>query len=174
MQTIYIFKDNKYILKKYYPYRGIHLRRLNNKGISPVIATVILVAVAIAIAIAVAFWMTGIIGLFTRFEKIEITYIYATKSGTTWTITLKAKNTGTADATIDNVFINGKPVSAIDAASITSPTDLASDGTYTLSAGSEVVIEISINDGDFTSGQSVEVKIHTASGQEYPKLVNLP
>lgn len=146
------------------------MRRLNNKGISPVIATVILVAVAIAIAIAVAFWMTGIIGLFTRFEKIEITYIYATKAGNQWTINLKVKNTGTADATIDEIFINGKPASSIGA---TVSPSVGGGNTYTLSAGTEATFTITIGTG-FTSGQSIEVKVHTASGQEYPKLVNLP
>ena len=43
-----------------------------NSGISPVVATVILVAVAIVIAIAVAFWASGLVGVFTRFEKLEI------------------------------------------------------------------------------------------------------
>ena len=149
------------------------MRRLNNKGISPVIATVILVAVAIAIAIAVAFWMTGIIGLFTRFEKIEITYIYAEKDTNTWTIKLKVTNTGTADATIDNIFINGKPYT-----SYTPSATLSGSVTslpYTLSAGSSVEFEIIISStAGFSSGQSVEIKVHTASGQEYPKLVNLP
>ncbi len=148
------------------------MRRLNNKGISPVIATVILVAVAIAIAIAVAFWMTGIIGLFTRFEKIEITYIYAEKqSGGGWKIYLKVTNTGTADATIDNIFINGKPYSSYTGVSIT--PDVSTP--YTLAAGKSADFEITIPDGaGFTSGQSIEVKVHTASGQEYPKLTNLP
>ena len=45
---------------------------MNLKTISPVIATVIIVSVAIAIAVAVAFWMTGITGLFSRYEKLEI------------------------------------------------------------------------------------------------------
>jgi hypothetical protein len=45
-------------------------------GISPVVATVILVAVAIVIAIAVAFWASGLVGVFTRFEKIEIQSAY--------------------------------------------------------------------------------------------------
>ena len=149
------------------------MRRLNNKGISPVIATVILVAVAIAIAIAVAFWMTGIIGLFTRFEKIEITYIYAKAEDSTWIITLKVKNTGTADATIDNIFINGRPATEWTAFSSISPTEVTSG--YTLSAGGEVEITITLNKGgEFVPGQSIEVKVHTASGQEYPKLTNLP
>ena len=146
------------------------MRRLNNKGISPVIATVILVAVAIAIAIAVAFWMTGIIGLFTRFEKIEITYIYATGNQSSgWDVYLKVTNTGTADATLDNIFINGKPWSTY--------SDIGLNVTlpYSLPAGNSVTIDISIGSGSgLKSGQSIEVKVHTASGQEYPKLTNLP
>ncbi|MEM3545257.1 MAG: archaellin/type IV pilin N-terminal domain-containing protein, partial [Nitrososphaerota archaeon] len=49
----------------------------SKSGISPVVATVILVAVAIVIAIAVAFWASGLVGIFTRFEKIEIVSAYA-------------------------------------------------------------------------------------------------
>ena len=41
----------------------------SRSGISPVVATVILVAIAIVIAIAVAFWATGLVGIFTRFEN---------------------------------------------------------------------------------------------------------
>jgi len=57
------------------------MSRINKKGISPVIATVIIVSVAIAIAVAVAFWMTGITGLFTRYERVEITNCYADWKG---------------------------------------------------------------------------------------------
>ena len=148
-----------------------HLRRLNNKGISPVIATVILVAVAIAIAIAVAFWMTGIIGLFTRFEKIEITYIYATGDQSSgWDIIFKVKNTGTADATIDNIFINGKPYNDDSIGATISKGEIP----YTLTAGHEAEFTVHITHPTFNSGQSIEVKVHTAGGQEYPKLTNLP
>ena len=156
------------------------MRRLNNKGISPVIATVILVAVAIAIAIAVAFWMTGIIGLFTRFEKLEVSYCYAEYSDSKWTIYVKVRNTGTADATISNIFVNGKPFSSWTAistggVSIVGGTTFDPANGYALSAGSEVSFTITISEGnEFKHGMSVEVKIVTASGQEYPKLTNLP
>jgi flagellin-like protein len=56
----------------------INMRILKNRyAISPVIATIIIVAVTIAVAIAVAFWMGGLTGVFTRFEKLEITSAYA-------------------------------------------------------------------------------------------------
>ncbi|MEM2927278.1 MAG: archaellin/type IV pilin N-terminal domain-containing protein, partial [Candidatus Bathyarchaeia archaeon] len=55
------------------------MRRMlkSRKAVSPVIATIIIVAIAISIAIAVAYWMVGITGAFTRFEKLEIVSAYA-------------------------------------------------------------------------------------------------
>jgi flagellin-like protein len=85
----------------------------SRKAVSPVIATIIIVAIAISIAIAVAYWMVGITGAFTRFEKLELVSGYATfdESSQNYTVYLKVKNTGTTDATINMVFINGKPSS---------------------------------------------------------------
>jgi flagellin-like protein len=136
----------------------------NRRGISPVIATIIIVAVAIAIAIAVAFWVVGIAGLFTRFEKLEISYIYC--SGKTNDgkpiITISVRNTGSATATIDEVFINGKP-------DIEARTAL----TTSLKPG-ESLSKIFTCASTYASGTTLEVKLHTASGQEYYKAVVVP
>lgn len=140
------------------------------------IATVIIVAVAIAIAIAVAFWMTGIVGLFTNFEQVQIASAYATGSAASgFTINLVVNNTGTAQAVIDNIFINGFPYSQITGVTVT-PTP-----PITLASGTGTQIQISIpagttlpNGGKLTDGSSVEIKLHTASGKEYPKLIVLP
>jgi len=135
-------------------------RRLNRRGISPVIATIIIVA----IAIAVAFWVVGIAGLFTRFEKLEISYIYAEKIDTDqWTITLMVRNTGSATATIDQVFLNGIP-NAGAASALTGP----------LTPRATISASFSVESNGFNSGMTVEVKLHTASGQEYYKAVVLP
>ncbi|MEM2298739.1 MAG: archaellin/type IV pilin N-terminal domain-containing protein, partial [Thermofilaceae archaeon] len=64
------------------------------RAISPVIATVIIVAVTIAVAIAVAFWMTGIIGLFTGFEQLQIITIIDDSDS----IEVTVRNTGTSRA----------------------------------------------------------------------------
>jgi flagellin-like protein len=140
-------------------------KKLNRRGISPVIATIIIVAVAIAIAIAVAFWVVGIAGLFTRFEKLEISYIYAEAGNSWWTINLMVRNTGSATATIDQVFLNGKPYSSGGADSLL--TALTPGGTI---AASFTVFATS----GFGPGATVEVKLHTAAGQEYYKAVVLP
>jgi len=202
------------------------MNRLNKKGISPVIATVIIVSVAIAIAVAVAFWMTGITGLFTRYERVEITNCYADWNTTCncWLIVIQLRNSGSDDATLDEIFINGRPHAAI-----TNLTDTAigcyngkvsphlSDGTYSdtaptttapyvvndttnkkyvyvsgfsqfdftdgvpLKAGEDMTIVIIMagpgakdNQVPFRHGASIEVKLHTAAGKEYPKTVVLP
>jgi len=155
---------------------------MNMRAISPVIATVIIVSVAIAIAVAVAFWMTGITGLFTRYEKLEVVTAYATTTKPTGSgvsgsfyVILEIKNTGTTDATIDNVFINGKPYSDVTAEVAyqqgTSWSTFA--GNVHVTTGSSVKMVVALPN-TFTSGQIVEVKIHTASGNEYPKSVQLP
>ncbi|WP_448579353.1 DUF4352 domain-containing protein [Thermosphaera sp.] len=137
------------------------------KAISPVIATVIIVAVAIAISIAVALWLTGIVGGFTTVENLQITYAYADKVNNTWTITLRVENKGTATATIDEVFINGIPINSVIGAGINVSLPLS------IEAGKTRDIKITLTSG-FSSGQQAEIKLHTASGKEYPKMVTLP
>jgi len=140
------------------------------KAISPVIATVIIVAVTIAIAIAVALWMSGLVGSFTATENIQIISAYATGSTGSWDIILQVKNVGTTDATIDNIFINGKPYDSVTGATVTLNETLP----MSLQAGQTKGIKITISGTGFASGQMVEVKLHTASGKEYPKQVTLP
>ena len=47
---------------------------------SPAMVTVLLAVVAVTITVAVAYWMSGISGQATKFEKIELTYA-SCKSG---------------------------------------------------------------------------------------------
>jgi len=212
--------------------------RRGRKGIEPVIATVIIVSVAIAISVAVAFWMTGITGLFTRYERIEITNAYAEwyEDYSCWLVVLQLRNSGSDDATIDEIFINGRPHDAwtgLDndnygyynskiapslALGDTStnnntkvviwesggsimkcvipyhstegePTAFDFTNYVPLTAGSDMTIVIIMggpglttradyNNGDnpvdFNHGASIEVKIHTAAGKEYPKTIVLP
>ena len=152
---------------------------MNMRAISPVIATVIIVSVAIAIAVAVAFWMTGITGLFTRYEKLEVINAYATKDND-FTIYVYVRNTGTSDATIDNIFINGKPpsdagvnlIEETSAGTVFQPTQQFQ--SVGLATGGTATFTIILDGTKYKSGQIVEVKLHTASGNEYPKSVQLP
>ncbi len=154
------------------------------KAISPVIATVIIVAVAIAISIAVALWITGMTSSFTGVEKLEVVNAYASVNTATdgtkyWTITITVKNTGTKPATIDNIFINNVPGTLanadIDTGSWTlNPGDEAHITFYLTSDTTGNIGHNPIVNANFTSGQSVSIVIHTASGGQYPATVTLP
>ncbi|MEM2181876.1 MAG: archaellin/type IV pilin N-terminal domain-containing protein [Nitrososphaerota archaeon] len=129
-------------------------------GISPVVATVILVAVAIVIAIAVAFWASGLVGVFTRFEKIEIQSAYYDGSS----IVIIAKNTGSSNAVIDMIMANGAPCIVTS-----SPINI----------GSTFSIAITACDSDaggtiYTGGVTNEIALHTTSGKTYPVAVLVP
>ena len=139
------------------------------KGISPVIATVIIVAVTIAVAIAVAFWMTGIIGLFTGFEQLQIISAWDSENG----IAIIVKNAGTSTATVDEIFINGRPSSEwnlqINQSQVTLPQPIK--------PGQQLLFNLTLGavPSGFTvgPGTSLEIKLHTAAGKEYPKLIVL-
>ena len=154
---------------------------MRRTGISPVIATVILVAVAIAVAVAVAFWMTGIVGLFTgRVEQLEVVSATATfdETANAYKIKVIVRNAGTAPVTIDGVFItpselgDGATCTCTGATTPPAINDVATDSDCKIDPGDSATIEVTLSGG--TAGQSVEVKIHTAGGKEYPKLVVLP
>ena len=160
------------------------------KGISPVIATVIIVAVTIAVAIAVAFWMTGLIGLFTgAVEKLEIVSATATAQAGGWQITVVARNTGTTQTTIDNLFINGILAAtrnpdgtwqrSVNVPCLAAAPNVNPAGSDVLRPGDSTTITFNLNAGNCgtfnaQSGVSIEVKLHTSGGKEYPKLLTLP
>jgi len=155
----------------------------SRRAISPVIATVILVAVAITVAVAVAYWMGGIAGQYTKFEKVEIQSAICEWDNTNdyWKITLKIKNTGTATATLIGVFINevevdkyfdDLPIGAAEAG-----TDM--NTTQTITSGATAMIHIYV-DGPGTgpwmtvsAGTTVNIKLHSAGGMDYVKLIEL-
>jgi flagellin-like protein len=153
------------------------------KGISPVIATVIIVAVTIAVAIAVAFWMTGIVGLFTAAEKLEIVSLYAQQDQGGWIVTITVRNTGTTPTSIDEIFINGIPIGRCQNVQLQSPDGAAIDlqkNAIRLNPGAQVDFQINIDQNaqcgtsEFRAGSSIEVKLHSTGGKEYPKLTVLP
>jgi len=167
-----------------------------SRGVSPVIATVILVAVAITVAVAVSYWMAGISSQYTSFEKVEIQSGHATKAAEGWTIEMTLKNTGTATATMIDVLINdvsvtGTTIAPHEMAQLTDcltdplplyeatgtnildpiPTDLKD----TIESGATQTIEvyIGIDYASLTSGTTVNIKIHSAGGMDYIKLIEL-
>jgi flagellin-like protein len=148
----------------------------SRSGISPVVATVILVAIAIVIAIAVAFWATGLVGIFTRFEKVEIRTAYATVQNDQYIIHLSIANTGSADVTIDDIYINGRPSTTYNGINFGDGCgDLTSGKPVPLRVGERLDCTIGVDVGaPFTPGTTIEVAVHTGTGKLYPAAVLLP
>jgi hypothetical protein len=149
--------------------------RRNLKGISTIIATIIIVAIAIVMAIAVAYWVLGIGGSFTRFEKLEFSSAYAQISGTSYIINMTVRNTGSASATIDpsTIFYNGLPASAYSE----DPPAPSIDSVVPVNPGNSTSFSIELpnaNGATWVSGMNLEVMIQTTAGRQYPKVVTLP
>jgi len=151
----------------------------NRKGMSPVISTVILVAVTITVAVAVSYWMSGISSQYTKFEKVEIqSGVCTVDAAGNWTVAIKLKNSGTATATLISIFINDIEVDTYDYNSSIAgkwTTDMTT--TYSLTSGMSGIVKIYISSGKSTatlsSGTTVKIKLHSASGMDYIKLVEL-
>jgi len=158
----------------------------NKRALSPVIATVVLVAVTIVVAVAVSYWMGGIAGLYTRFEKIEITSHYAVKNADgNYTITVTLKNSGSQDASITSVLINGKPYEQYNENETFITVSWTVEGrgdNQPLTSGNPMPIPLGQSgtvtiwiDGDlWESGTTVDIKFHSAAGKDYPVMLPLP
>jgi len=160
----------------------------NRKAISPVIATVILVAVAITISVAVAYWMGGISGQYTKFEKVEIQAASCIKSPTAypnfWVITLTLKNSGSATSTLNGVYVDDivavyytpptVPAPPALTSSIYADVDLTITKSILSGASGTVTVYVGTSWGaPVTSGTTIDIKIHSAGGMDYIKLVQL-
>jgi hypothetical protein len=138
-------------------------------------------------AIAVAYWAMGIGNSFTKFEKIEFISIYADTArnysstpiqqpngenftGIAFPVVVTIKNTGTAAATVDTIFLDTRPYTTFSA-NVSQSTLVG----RTLSIGQQITGRIYLPvGGTWSSGNTVAVTISTAAGREYPNFVVLP
>ena len=162
------------------------------RAVSPVIATVIIVAVTITVAVAVSYWMSGIASQYTAFEKVEIQTAICTWNETDpatgqWEIEVKLKNSGTATATLTNLFINEVEVNLYGVAVVGAENATTSmTQTETIESGAICTINVFI-DGPggsngpggtdqwqkVSSGTTINIKLHSAGGMDYIRLVRL-
>ena len=130
------------------------------KGISPVIATVIIVAVAIAISIAVAGWLMGLWGGFGQTESLKVfpdSYINVTSGE----LHLIVQNVGGSTARIYKIEISG---TEIPDANITQP---AGGYPITIQAGQKIEIVANVQGINPQAGVAYTVTIYTEAGNVY-------
>jgi flagellin-like protein len=145
------------------------MRNTKKRGVSPVIATVILVAIAIVVSIAAAFWMTGLLSSFTAYEKLQISASIYKYSGN-YNLIVNITNTGTGNSTVVNLLINDKPYTSYSSSLQVYLYQTTSTLTYTkfpvgFAPGVSIGIQLTgISTSDFKPGLLVKVTIVTASG----------
>jgi hypothetical protein len=156
---------------------------------SIVISTIIIVTISITMAIAISFWAMGVGSSFTKFEKLEFVSVYASDTTVPYRLSsfqtiqcyqifLNLKNTGTNTATMNNIFLDGKPYNAAY------PTSRVPGGILAYQTG---IISVSLQTGQslggsiylpvggfWNSGDYIAIEIETTAGRHYPYTVVLP
>jgi archaeal type IV pilus assembly protein PilA len=124
-----------------------HKLKKNSKGLRPVVASIILIAVTVAVSVVVAAWMGGMtIGLMGNAEQATITnldFSDATKA----TIGVTVQNTGDADVTITNVYVNTAAVNN-PFTTITKGSSASGDVTLAWQSGTEYTIKVTTSGGN--------------------------
>ena len=126
----------------------------SRKGLSPVVAAIILIAVTVAVSIAVAAWMGALTFTFMQTEQISITnMVYSgTSNASNNAIALSVKNTGSSSVTLTAVSLNGDVYSDITLVPDTGEIGAGLAGTVTL------------NDVQWIAGNTYRVILQSSTG----------
>ena len=127
--------------------------RKNEKALSPVVASIILIAVTVAVSIAVAAWMGALTVGFMDTNSVTITAVEFDESvaDAQDLIQLSVKNTGTSSVAIASAKVNG--VAA-----------LVTDTPRSLDAGEIANPAIELT-ADWELGNAYKIDLYDASGQ---------
>jgi len=131
------------------------------KGISPILATVILIAVTLVVAVGVIGWVMGIWGSMGKTETLKIISGNITLDMTNKkaTLYLDVINQGTADAVIYKMIVGSNETT------LTNPVIIKANGTI-------ATINIDLGSSDnYSPGVSYSVIVVTKAGNQYPFVV---
>jgi flagellin-like protein len=133
------------------------VNKMNRRGISNVVATIILIAVAIALAVAVAVWVFGLAGGAAKTATLQVQAVSLTGVSTNQaTLTLIVSNPSSS-----GIGINGFTLGSLSCV-LSTPLQVPA-GTQ----GEMLQITLPVSGGDFaTSGVSVNGTSATCSGTQ--------
>ena len=146
-------------------------------GLSPVIATLVLLAVSITVAVAASYYMSGITQSNASFEKVEILSAYCSNDANFWIVSFQLKNTGPSAASLSHVFINSIPIDAYD--TVATLGNWTSDMTVgqLINSGQTVTLNLYMAKNkvgsSLSTGTTLDVQFHSAHGFDYIKMVKL-
>ena len=140
------------------------------KGISPVIATVILVAVAVVIAAALAGFSSSLFGSYSQNAQIQIRSVELHADGTGF---LDVVNKGASAETVSKVSATIGPTGGsytIADIAVVNPTVGANSATpsdFTDPDAMSFAMVTIAAPADLVAGQTVTITVQTQSGQQY-------
>ena len=130
----------------------------NSKGLSPVIASIILIAVTVAVSIAVAAWMGALTVGFMGSNSVTVTTMSfsGTSGAATNAIVVALKNTGTKEVTIATIKLNNVVIPAANVTGVMTVTAAGSTSLTINLAGAGAV---------WTSGNAYKVDFYDTNNQ---------
>jgi hypothetical protein len=149
----------------------------NKKGISIIIATIIIISLCLAITIVTVLWYSGIIQKFTVNEKIEIIDVWSKRTFDDYFfISINFRNIGNTVVRICNVAINGKPpekfsddtevfVSSVNKGWYSIPSN--EETFIPIYPGERGGVDIAFPPYAASLGQKIHITIYTVNGGEY-------
>ena len=121
----------------------------SRKGLSPVVAAIILIAVTVAVSIAVAAWMGSLTLGFMENSELTITDVDF-NIGTPGSIVVHVTNSGTSSFTVKNMRVNGEIASTWSSGTSDTIEPGNSENftiTQTVTAGSKYAVSLYDMDG---------------------------
>lgn len=162
------------------------------RAVSPLIGTVIIATVAITVAVAAAFLISGNVAMYTKYERVEMQSAWTVKDNINecWEIIIELKNTGPSASTAIRCFINDIPLNKTGYnpsfnkttdfnSSVRAAVSFDEDLGLTIESGEETTITVYISYAagsrfrSLSSGTSVNIKLTSAGGRDYIKVVLL-
>ena len=166
------------------------------KGVSPIIATLLLIAITVAAGIIVYVFVTGLSGTLTKSGGNQVTEQISLDSYNFQTspanfLTLYLRNTGTSAVTISSVYFNGSPADFFGSCGVNNGTTNTTTGAITLTytSGTDTTAKATVTSplpstasespqgtcelnvygfGQASAGTSYQVKVITADGGIFP------
>ena len=131
------------------------------KGISPILATLLLIVIAVAAVIVTYAWVMTFTGSTTEQAGavLKTDNVRFDTSGTDY-VEIIVRNSGTGDAQVDTVYVGTSSSNLVTQTSVT-----YDPSTQIVAAGSTLKVTI---DYDWTDGTTYYFKITTEEGLELP------
>jgi flagellin-like protein len=138
----------------------------SKKALSPVVASIILIAVTVAVSIAVAAWMGALTFSFMGTEQLTVQRISWTWGAAGMrTFALTVNNTGTKDATIQQILVN---YVSVPGSSITLPSGSTALPYIIKASGTQAQRTITFTvKYDYNNGTNYDISVVTSDNYKF-------